>query len=81
MTYATPASAGSATAKESGRKGRHMASKPQAPTITLDATDLHAPEAIRLLARKVRGVDPRRADDLERTAKTFETWRQAYIRR
>lgn len=51
------------------------------PTITLDAQDLHAPEAIRLLARKVRGVDPRRADELERTAKQFETWRQAYIRR
>lgn len=51
------------------------------PTISLDARDLHAPEAIRLLARKVRGVDPRRADELERTAKTFETWRQAYISR
>ena len=81
MTYAIPAFAGSATARENGRKGRHMASKPQAPTITLDATDLHAPDALRLIARKVRGVDPRRADELERTAKTFETWRQAYIRR
>lgn len=52
-----------------------------APTITLSARDLHAPEALRLLARKVRGVDPKRADELERIAKTFETWRQAYIRR
>lgn len=51
------------------------------PTYSLRADDLHAPEALKLLARKVRGVDPRRADELERTAKTFETWRQAYIRR
>lgn len=51
------------------------------PAVTLDATDLHAPEALKLLARKVRGTDPRRADELERTAKQFETWRQAYIRR
>lgn len=63
-----------------------MANEPQSgtliiPTVTLDARDLHAPEALKLIARKVRGVDPRRADELERTAKTFETWRQAYIRR
>lgn len=51
------------------------------PKITLDARDLHAPEALKLIARKVRGVDPRRADELERTARQFETWRQAYIRR
>lgn len=58
-----------------------MASKPTPPTITLDATDQHAPDALKLIARKVRGVDPRRADELERTAKQFETWRQAYLRR
>ena len=84
-TYAIPAFAGSATARENGRKGRHMANemegKTAIPTIQLDALDLHAPEAIRLIARKVRGVDPARADELERTAKKFETWRQAYLRR
>lgn len=85
-TYATPAFAGSAAERENGRKGRRMANEPQSgtlitPAITLDAKDLYAPEALRLIARKVRGFDPRRADELERTAKTFETWRQAYIRR
>lgn len=86
-TYAIPAFAESAIANENGRKVRHMAqipiqTLPSPPTITLDASkDLHAPEALRLIARKIRNMQPEKADELEKTAKTFETWRQAYMRR
>lgn len=81
-TYAIPAFAVSAIANENGRKVRHMASKPNPPTIELNARDHpHAPEALRLIARKIRIMQPEEADALDKMAKTFETWRQAYVRR
>jgi HAMP domain-containing protein len=55
--------------------------KQTTPMITLDATDLHAPEALRLMARKHRVTNPKKADELEATAKSFETFRRAWLTR
>lgn len=92
MTYAIPAFAESAIANENGRKVKPMASLPPdatptpivgpiVPEHTLTARDQHAAEALRLIARKIRSTDPDGADKLERKAKSFDTWRQAYMRR
>lgn len=51
------------------------------PEHRLTARDQHAAEALRLIARKIRSTDPDGADRLERKAKSFDTWRQAYMRR
>ena len=46
------------------------------PTVTLDAKNLHVPDGLRLIARKMRGTDPKGADALEATANAFAAWRR-----
>lgn len=54
--------------------------KTTTPHVTLDAMDPHAPEALRLMARKHRPTNPAKAQELDASADAFAAWRTAWTK-
>jgi len=53
---------------------------PRLPSFTITAKDPQAPSLLRGLAAKIRTTDHARADEIDRQAARFETWRRENLR-